>query len=474
MRVLRGHSNRGKQEGGAALITVLVAMLIITIMIFEFQYAAMVERQLAYNQLHQMQAYYLAKAGARVGLLRTSLYGRAQKSAQSIGQSFGGINIKPFLEMIWQLPVPAFPPARGSLGKMLKADKDAAEKVLKETQISDGQYIHTIANESSKININFLVLPASSLNDRPNFRPPVKSLAEQVGLMLITMIDNMMKASEDPYEEFPNLNPEELVLDIMDWVNQGQARLAGGSKDTFYESQNPPYKAKRNRFYTLDELKLVRGMTDHLFEKLRPYITVYSQDGKININSAPSEVMKAIYKDFSDDDIAKINEEKNKRGAWTTEKEFVDYVTTTLGRSGFNSAYPTAKDYPFTVASQGFLIESTGIIPKSGSQVTRTIKVGVALWSATAASGGQAMTQAQCTQMGAGFFYRSQVGLCSPAPKDENECRDAPGRWVPATTTCLVFDGNNPDGIPVKAPAPAAGGTAPPPNSLKVLFWTES
>lgn len=469
---MKGLLKHKKREEGAALITVLVAMLIITIMIFEFQYAAMVERQLAYNQLNQLQAYYLAKAGVRVGLLRTTLYGRAQKASQSIGQSFGNINVKPYLEMIWQLPVPAFPPTKGSLGKMLKADKDAAEKVLSETKISDGQYIHTISNESSKINLNFLVLPQASLNERPNFRPPVKSLAEQVGLMLITMIDNFMKESDDPYAEYPNLNPEELVLDIMDWVNQGPAR-AGGSKDTYYESQNPPYKAKRNRFYTLDELKLVRGMTDHLFAKLSPYITVYSQDGKININSAPAEIMKALYRDFNDDDITKINEEKAKRGSWTSEKEFVDYVTGPLGRSGFNSVYPNAKDYPFTVGSQGFLIESTGIIQKSKSQVSRTIKVGVALWNSTGAGAAQAMTQAQCAQLNATHFYRIQVGLCVPRPTDENSCRELLGTWEQATTTCQVPDSGGL--IPVKAPASAGPGAAPPsPNALKVLYWTES
>ena len=45
-------------------------MMIITIMLFEFQYSAMVERKLAYNELNQLQALYLAKAGARIGLLR--------------------------------------------------------------------------------------------------------------------------------------------------------------------------------------------------------------------------------------------------------------------------------------------------------------------------------------------------------------------------------------------------------------------
>ena len=56
--------------------------MIITILLFEFQYAAMVECKLAYNDLNQTQAYYLAKSGARMGLLRIALYARLKTNPQ--------------------------------------------------------------------------------------------------------------------------------------------------------------------------------------------------------------------------------------------------------------------------------------------------------------------------------------------------------------------------------------------------------
>lgn len=462
-------------EKGAALITVLVAMLIIAIMILEFQYAAIVERQLAYNDLNQLQAYYLAKAGARVGLLRVDLYARAQKESGNLAKNFGGVNIKPFLEMIWQLPVPAFPPPKNALNKLLKADKDAAEKVLSETQITDGQYSHVITNESAKINLNYLQVPAGT-TQRPDFRPPVNSLFEHIGVMLVTLLENFLRDSEDPYQEFGNLRPDELVYDIMDWVSPGDVRLAGGTKDSFYDQQTPPYKAKRHRFYTLDELKMVRGIDDHLFEKLKPYITVYSYDGKVNINLASSTVIKALYKDLSDDDITKMNEEKARRGgAWTTEQEFADYITKTLGRSGFATQYPNANDYPFTVSSQSFVVESLGVIRKSKSEVSRAIRVGVALYRAGAA-GGENLPQAECAKKGRNYFIDPNDNLCKQVPRTQSECFAlGSSNWTEANFTCVIprlsgpmtltFDPND---------ASAKAITAAAPNSIKVLYWTES
>ena len=128
--------------------------MIISIMLLEFQYSAMVEQKLAYNDLNQLQAYYLAKSGVHMGLLRVALYGRARRSPQ-LANIAPGVDIKPYLEPIWSLPLPSFPPEKGSFTKMEKADKDAAEKTLSETRVTEGSVSHVISSEASKINLNY-------------------------------------------------------------------------------------------------------------------------------------------------------------------------------------------------------------------------------------------------------------------------------------------------------------------------------
>jgi type II secretory pathway component PulK len=46
-------------------------------------------------------------------------------------------------------------------------------------------------------------------------------------------------------------------------------------------------------FKVLEELRLVEGMTREVFQGLQPFVTVYS-DGKINLNTAPAEVLTAL------------------------------------------------------------------------------------------------------------------------------------------------------------------------------------
>ncbi len=468
------------KEKGAALLTVLVAMMILTIMLFEFQYSAMVERKLAYNDLNQTQAYYLAKAGARIGLLRVALYARVKNDKRLAGM-LNNPQMGPIVEQIWQLPFPPFPPSQEAIQEMANADQGAAKTVLEQTKITEGQYSATILGESSKINLNSLILPDSQLNQRPNFSVPPTSIAMHTATMLLNLLNSFMRESDNPYEEFPDLRPEELVLDIMDWVNKGDARFQGGPKDLFYEQQNPPYKAKRNRFFSIEELRLVKGIDEHLFQKLRPHITVYSYDGKLNINNASDQLHKALYADFTDDDIKRIVERRTELGGnWGSEKAFVDFVTQTLNRNGFTTQYPNPKDYPFTVGTESFVVESLGQIQKSASSVQRTIKAAVAFSSKTGGQIVAAATAAECAKT-PGQFWRilnpPNGGECRTNPQNANECTSVLGDWVQqgAQNVCRITQGAL--GPPIIIPSGGAGGKGAAANkasALKILSWMES
>jgi len=458
------------------LLTVLIALMIITIMLFEFQFSSMVERKLAYNELNQLQAYYLAKSGARIGMLRVALYGRAVRDS-SLKNMAKGIDLGSYLNQIWSLPLPPFPPEGGaSLKKLDKADRDAAEKFLKQTKITGGQSSHVITNESSKINLNYLVVPKEQRGERIDFRSSdVKGLFEYVGRTLMSLMDNFLKESKDPFQEYGNLRPEEVVYDIMDWVTPGSQSYAQGSKDSFYEQQKPPYKAKRNRLYTLDELRMVRTITPHLYDRLRPYVTVFSYDGKININEASDTTLKALYPDFTEDDLKKLNEEKAKRGGfWATEASFVKYITDSLGRAGFSTLYKDDKNYPFTVSSQSFLVESLGQIQKSGSSIQKVIRVAMAM-SGAGGGGGQSLkniaTEAQCTQTPGAFWDRRVTGQdCKTKPATEQACKDIVGSWQQQNgqDCCQI---NN---VGFVCLSPQEKQTSKEANKLKVLYWAES
>jgi len=52
-------------------------------------------------------------------------------------------------------------------------------------------------------------------------------------------------------------------------------------------------EVKDKPFEVLEDIWLLEGMTSEVYQTLRPFITVYT-DGKVNLNSAPREVLRAL------------------------------------------------------------------------------------------------------------------------------------------------------------------------------------
>lgn len=88
---------------------------------------------------------------------------------------------------------------------------------------------------------------------------------------------------------------QSLAASIVDWRDSdSQLSLPlGSAEDSYYRNLPCPYEAKDAEFEIFDELLLVKGMTPQILDKLRNYITIYG-DSKININTAPREVLLAL------------------------------------------------------------------------------------------------------------------------------------------------------------------------------------
>lgn len=124
---------------------------------------------------------------------------------------------------------------------------------------------------------------------------------------------------------------QEIAEAIIDWRELGQSRLTGFYSDDYYANLEFPYEPKNADFELIDELKLIHGVTQEVFERLRPFITVYG-DGKININTASFDVLLAL----------------------GLEKTVVDKLL--YARRGFDGVEATEDDYvfrkPYDVASE--------------------------------------------------------------------------------------------------------------------------
>jgi general secretion pathway protein K len=75
---------------------------------------------------------------------------------------------------------------------------------------------------------------------------------------------------------------------IIDWADADEQMFspegASNSEDYRYDAHADHYRAHDNSFDTVEEVKMVRGVTDAFMEAFQPYLTVYASDPSCKVN----------------------------------------------------------------------------------------------------------------------------------------------------------------------------------------------
>ncbi len=132
----------------------------------------------------------------------------------------------------------------------------------------DTTLIIKIEDENSKFNINTITNTTTS-GEMP----------------YLTSLQNLFK--------YLNIDPN-LALAILDYIDPNQEPKLG-----LRDSED---NAKNSELWSIDELRLVKGIDKKSFETIRPYITVYgnSQTWQININTAKLPVLMSLHNDMTE------------------------------------------------------------------------------------------------------------------------------------------------------------------------------
>lgn len=90
-------------------------------------------------------------------------------------------------------------------------------------------------------------------------------------------------------------NRQQQLLDaIIDWRDADDEPRPEGAEKKQYRQAGRPYPPGNAPFQSLEELQLVLGMDDELFERIRPWLTVYSGQAEPNKDLAPPELLSVI------------------------------------------------------------------------------------------------------------------------------------------------------------------------------------
>ncbi|MBI2354296.1 MAG: type II secretion system minor pseudopilin GspK [Deltaproteobacteria bacterium] len=112
--------------------------------------------------------------------------------------------------------------------------------------------------------------------------------------------------------------PDDVWGALADWLDPNELPRSGGAEAPYYKTLKPPYTPRNGALKTVAELSLVRGFTPEIVALLRPFVTIYAEQpgtllSRVNINTAPKEVLTALDDRIDDRMAERILEERRLR-----------------------------------------------------------------------------------------------------------------------------------------------------------------
>ena len=338
-----------KNERGVALILALVSVVLITYLAKEVSEDVGIEFLVTASEVNRLKAYYAAQAGVELSLLRLYIYKNAVKQ---YGEQLG--SNRKMLDMIWQMPFTW--PFRAPVD--LGAIGNEALKEIENESFMEAQFVTTLNSEGSKLDLNDLISPS-------------KSVATNTRIQLIQILQQRLDQDDDWARDYENDSTrptaEELVNNIADWIDTDEESRNGGDESSNYRDLGPGFPPNQP-FKTLDELRMVDGMSDALFNLYAPQVTVYGLKG-LQVNFANKEALMSLDPQMTKEIADEILKRRNDEDLGGPFKDFEDFKGFLKGQ-GLNTAeLEKHPEYYVFDAEYNFRIQSIGSFGKSRREI---------------------------------------------------------------------------------------------------------
>jgi general secretion pathway protein K len=339
-----------KNDRGMALLFAMTIVVLVIAIVKDLAFDSIVEYSISTRSYTQLKAYYAAKSGAEISILRLHIY---RKAIAQFGAQLGAN--KSMLDPIWQFPFSWPPPIPEEISKV---NKDQIGKTIKES-IMDVQYLATIESEGAKIDINDLA-------------SPVKSLADTTKQQLLQIFAWEQESNEQFSSQYRNFDFEQLINNIADWVDADTESRNGGDEASLYREITDISLPPNRPLKTIEELHMIATLSDEIFRVLAPRVTVFGSKG-INVNYASKEVLMSLAPEFNEevaDAVKKRIETPEEGGPFKDEADFQSFVE----NLGVN--YSKIKDSGMPLlfdAEFNFRIRSTGQYQNSASEIVAIV-----------------------------------------------------------------------------------------------------
>lgn len=265
-------SARDRGREGIVLVIVLVFVLLLASSIASFQRRATIDAFMVRNRDAAARAEALARGGVQLAtalLLEDRLLEEAE-----------GFRVESLFD-VW--------------GRVRGVDLDPAE---------DAELYLDIEDSGARLNLNALLVEGE--DDEPPQGAQQGDAEAFLRVMLQKVIEEMPGRPEDKLYDV-----DELVPNLLDWMDADEVRRRGGLEDEWYQGRTPAYRAANQPLLSVDELRLVQGFDGALVEALAPYVGVFplAEGAGVNPNTAQTWVLALLYHgDALERELAKPDE----------------------------------------------------------------------------------------------------------------------------------------------------------------------
>lgn len=189
---------------------------------------------------------------------------------------------------------------------------EMVQAVVSELPFDRGKLTVAISDESGRLPVNALVVFPQARQFDENFK---------------AVWDRLLRRLSPDSGEGGDQDPGAILNSIKDWLDKGDDDAitgVSGAESDYYENLDPPYACKNGPMDHLSELTLIKGVTRELvygaeeMPGLYGLATVYGAEadggesfsfaGKVNLGTAPFEVIAALLPDEDEELAAAIVE----------------------------------------------------------------------------------------------------------------------------------------------------------------------
>lgn len=268
------------RQRGVALLLAMTAIAILTVFSLEFTYQSRVAVRTSAYVEGEIEAYLHARAAVELAALVIGSVDIVESIINKYASMLGGQRPNISTSAYACEFVNAFCEGRMSLMGLDLIDLRGKEGA----GLERGSCGCKSDDEDGRVNINRV----GSLGEKQaTFDTLYKLLERHEGMSAIGELDKEMA---------------QLALNVIDWADRDNVRTdmdpatrrlqQGSGAEGVHYARNG-YKSKDAPFDTTEEVRLVEGMNDALWCKLRNSLTVYNTS-KLNVNTAPIDVLKAL------------------------------------------------------------------------------------------------------------------------------------------------------------------------------------